>query len=200
MTKQQFLNAVEARLAGLSPSDIQKSLDYYNEMIDDRIEDGISEDDAVTAMGDPAEAARQILSELSLPKLIRAKNRTRRKLAAWELILLILGSPLWITLLAAAFVVVLAAYIVIWSLLLAVWVVDFVFAVVGIALLPSSIFTMLSGGVVSLLLFLGAGCLLIGLAIMLFFGALPLSRLAIRASRGILMGIKKLFIGKGEGK
>ena len=47
MDKRTFLNSLREQLYGLSQSDIDKSLEYYSEMIDDRMEDGVSEEEAV---------------------------------------------------------------------------------------------------------------------------------------------------------
>ena len=45
MTKSDFLNALAARLGALSEIDIARSLDYYEEMIDDRMDDGMTEEE-----------------------------------------------------------------------------------------------------------------------------------------------------------
>ena len=37
MDKRTFLNSLREQLYGLSQSDIDKSLEYYSEMIDDRM-------------------------------------------------------------------------------------------------------------------------------------------------------------------
>ncbi len=198
MTKAEFLRALEACLQGLSPSDIRRSLDFYGEMIDDRIEDGMPEHDVVLAMGAPADAARQILGELSIPKLIQAKGKRARPMPTWAIVLLIVGSPLWIVLCAAALVVILAVYIVIWSLVIAVGAVDFALALCGVALIPSSIINAFTSGVPSMLLLLGVGLVAIGLSILLWVVGKPIVKLAISASRSIVQGIKHLIIGKGE--
>ena len=39
MKKNEFLAELRGRLAGLSEADLNRSLDYYAEMIDDRMED-----------------------------------------------------------------------------------------------------------------------------------------------------------------
>ena len=96
MTKAEFLAAVEGCLRGLSQSDIQKSLEYYSEMIDDRMEEGMSEADAVAAMGPIPEIVNQILMDLPLPKLVRARTRPSRTVRMWEILLLVLGSPVWL--------------------------------------------------------------------------------------------------------
>lgn len=51
MNKEQFLAAVRERLSALPRDDVEQSLDYYGEMIDDRVEDGMSEEQAVEAWG-----------------------------------------------------------------------------------------------------------------------------------------------------
>ena len=51
MTKAEFIEQLSTTLKGLSDEDIKKSLDYYEEMIDDRMEDGKSEEEAVGGLG-----------------------------------------------------------------------------------------------------------------------------------------------------
>ena len=41
--------------------------------------------------------------------------RPRRQLKAWEIVLLVLGSPLWLSLGLAAIAVIFAFYVVLWS-------------------------------------------------------------------------------------
>ena len=73
MKKQEFLAVLRDRLRGLPQEDIQRSVDYYSEMIDDRMEDGLREESAVAALGSMDEIVSQILMETSLPKLVKAK-------------------------------------------------------------------------------------------------------------------------------
>ena len=63
MTKREFLEAIRKGISTLSTDDINKSIRYYSEMIDDRIEDGVSEEEAVAAMGNPDDVIAEILSE-----------------------------------------------------------------------------------------------------------------------------------------
>lgn len=198
MTKQAFLAAVEARLQGVSPSDIQKSLDFYREMIDDRIEEGMSEAEAVAAMGSPEEAARQILSEMPLPKVIKAKADPGRSLHGWEIALLIIGSPVWVPLLLAAFVIFFAVYVVIWSVVIAFFAVDVAFAGCAIAFIPGGIIASVSAGGGVLVLLLGLACIFAALTILWFFVCLGLSKAMVKLSVLIIRGIKSLFIGRSK--
>ena len=45
MNKQEFLSALSDKLSVLSEEDKEKSIDYYSEMIDDRMEEGLSEEE-----------------------------------------------------------------------------------------------------------------------------------------------------------
>ena len=51
MTKWEFIAALGARLSGLPKNDIDERLNFYGEMIDDRIEEGLGEADAVSEVG-----------------------------------------------------------------------------------------------------------------------------------------------------
>ena len=80
MNKEQFLAVLRARLSRMPQADLERTLQYYREMIDDRIEDGMPEADAVADVGDPAELAAAILH---LPAKQTAL-RTARRPAAQE--------------------------------------------------------------------------------------------------------------------
>ena len=51
MTKDEFMARLRKALSGLPESEISRTLDFYDEMIDDRIEDGMTESAAVEAAG-----------------------------------------------------------------------------------------------------------------------------------------------------
>ena len=198
MTKKQFLAAVAGELDGLSQSDIKKSLDYYSEMIDDRMEDGLSEEEAVAAMGSVKEIAHRILTEFPLAKVIKVKHRPSRGLRAWEIVLLILGSPVWLPLLAAALIVLLAVYIVIWSAIVVLYAAELSIGAVGIASILGTFLCFLADKSETALLLFGAGLLLVGLAILFFFVVIKATAGVFWLSKQILRGLKSLLIGRGK--
>lgn len=128
MNKQEFLKALKKELSSLKRQERAEQLRFYSEMIDDRMEEGMSEREAVSSIGDAKEVAAQILGEASLP-LAKAQNQKRLK--SWEILVLVLGSPLWIALLLALGAVVLSIFVVLWSLVLAAWAVALPFMVFG---------------------------------------------------------------------
>ena len=200
MTKNEFLSALRKSLEGLPKEDIERSLAFYGEMIDDRTEDGMSEEEATASIGLPNDIAAQILSEIPLPKLVKAKMKPKRRLRAWEIVLLILGSPVWIPLLAAAFVVLLAIYIVIWSVVIVFFAVNITFAACSVAALALIAATAATANIPAAIAFLGASLILAGLTILAFFGCKESVRGMLKLSKLIIKTIKSCFIGKEAAK
>ena len=63
MNKIEFLEQLEARLRGINIVDRIRSLDYFSEMIDDAMENGMNETEAVASLGDIDEIADRIMQE-----------------------------------------------------------------------------------------------------------------------------------------
>lgn len=119
MSKGEFLQSLERLLKSLSKSEREKSLSYYSEIIDDYMEDGYSEEDAVEQVGNPGVIAQEILEEQE-GKAGRQLSGGMKGLIA---VLLVLGFPLWgslmlagVCLLLAAALMVVSVYIVIWCI------------------------------------------------------------------------------------
>lgn len=70
MRKEEFLTALRAGLTGLLPEGVEKLVEFCSEMIDDRMEDGLTEEEAVAAAGSLDELIQQAKTEL-LPVKIR---------------------------------------------------------------------------------------------------------------------------------
>ena len=121
MTKLEFLESLEKGLSGLPKNDIDERIAFYSEIIDDRIEEGLSEEDAVSKIGKIDEVISQIIADTPINKLVKEKIKPKRNLRVWEIILLILGSPIWLSLFIAFFAVILSIYVAIWSIVIALW-------------------------------------------------------------------------------
>lgn len=198
MTKVEFLSSLREELHGLPITDIEKSLDYYSEIIDDKIEDGLTEKEAVEALGSVGEIASQILLDTSLPKLVKTKVKPHHPLKVWEIILLILGSPIWLSLLLTAIVLVLTIYIVIWAVIISFYSAILSLAIGGIAAIVSCAVFIFCGNAAQGALFLGGGLVLIGLSILSFFGCNQLAKYAVILGKKILLPIKSCIIRKGK--
>lgn len=196
MNKNEFLATLRERLNGLPEEDIIKSLDFYGEMLDDRIEDGMSEEEAVSDLGNIEEIISQILSAVSLPKLVKEKVKPKRALKAWEIVLLVLGAPLWIPLLVAVILVALAIYLSIWSVIISLYAVDLAVAICGLAFVGVAVALLFDGQFVPGGVVFGAGLVCMGLSILLLFAFNLVTKGILWVSKKVLIGIKGLFIGK----
>ena len=77
MTKQIFLTKLREGLYGLPQNDIEERVTFYSEMIDDRMEEGISQEDAVSEIGDVQNIVSQILMETPITKIVKEKVEKR---------------------------------------------------------------------------------------------------------------------------
>ena len=102
MDKQTFLTRLRNGLSGLPQEDVEERLTFYSEMIDDRMEEGCTEAEAVAEIGPVEEVLAQIVADIPLTKLVKKKMKPKHTLKAWEIVLLVLGSPLWLSLLVSA--------------------------------------------------------------------------------------------------
>lgn len=196
MNKAEFLAALRERLSGLPEEDFNKSIDYYTEMIDDRVEDGMSEEEAVACLGSMDEIITQILSEVSLPKLVKEKVKPKRALAVWEIILIIISAPIWFPIVFSAVTTILSAYLSIWMMVLSLYLLDLSIAISGIAFIGLAIAELFKGAFAVFGALLGFGLVALGVSILLFFAFNLITKGIIYISKKVLLGIKSLFIRK----
>ncbi len=196
MTKKNFIEELRRALCGLSEDEIQHSLDYYEEIINDRIESGMSEEEALKAIGTPEDIAREILLEMPLPKIIKTKYKQKRSWQAWEIILLILGSPIWLSLAIALLSIAFAAYAVIWSVVIALWATGVSLAAVSVFCTVKFALTLVSAAPFALL-HLGTGFVCAGTAILLYFVCIKLTVLLVKASVALLRKLKSKIVERG---
>ena len=198
--KEAFLNELKSGLNGLPQQDLDERLSFYGEMIDDRMEEGLSEEEAVAAIGPVDDVINEVLAEIPLSKIVKEKIRPKRSLKAWEIILIVLGFPLWFPLSIVAFVLVLVFYIVLWVLVLCLWVIELALGACSLAGLVGGIVYIAQGNVGFGIVLIGAGLTLAGLCIFLFAGCKAATVGTARFAKVIVRGIKKLFVGKEKTK
>ena len=200
MTKQEFLCLLRQKLSGLPEQDIEDRLTFYGEMIDDRIEEGCSEQDAVSDIGSADEIAAQIIADIPLTRLAKERLKPTRKMSTVEVVLLAIGSPIWLSLAIAAMAVVLSLYVVLWSVIVSVWAVFASFAACAVGGAVAGVVLACVGNVPSGIVLLGAGLVCAGLAILLHFGCGAATGGIVWLTKKIAFGIKKCFVRKEVAK
>jgi uncharacterized membrane protein len=196
MRKCEFLQALRGRLCGLPERELSERLAFYREMIDDRMEEGISEEDAVSAIGSVEQVAEQILSEVPLARLAKEKIKPRHRPAVWEIVLLALGSPIWLSLAIAAFAVLISIYVVLWSLVISAWAVFVSFAACALGCVLGGVGFALFGERLSGVAVIGVGIACAGLAVLMFFACIGATKGIAWLTERIALGVKKCFLKK----
>lgn len=180
MTRDEFLGRLGELLACLPAEQIEETKAFYAEAIADRMEDGMSEEEAVAAMGTPGEVAEATLDDL--PAVPRAIARTRRRSTALLWVLTVVGSPVWVPLLIAFVAVALSVYVCIWVLALCVWLVAAALGGMGVVELLFAAGGVAIGHVPYVLASAGVGLGLIGVALLAGAGAWAASKQIARLS------------------
>lgn len=197
MTKADFLQLLERALAQLSDEERQKNLEYYSELLDDMMEEGMTEAEATAKLGSPNQIAQSILQEMPLGKLVSTRMKPKSGWTPLAIVLAVVGSPVWVPLLLAAVAVVLAVFVSIWALGFAAVavVLGLVVAVVAtpIIAIKAATLTLPVG-----LLLLGAGLVLLGLCVLGGLMAVELCKLLWQLTVWLAHKVKGLFIRKEE--
>lgn len=194
MNKQEYLEAIRSRISAMPADDVNRFMDYYSEMIDDRVEDGLSEEEAVADMGSPDAAVEQILEDMPLTKLVKEKIKPKHELKAWEVVLIVLGSPVWIPLLITAAVLLLTLWIVAFALLISFYAVVLSFVVAGIGGLICTIPLFVANSLYTAVLMLGAALIGIGIAILFVVSVKPVTVGIFKVCKASVNGIKRMFV------
>lgn len=196
MTKLEFLEQLRAGLSGLPQEDIEERLSFYSEMIDDRIEEGLLEEEAINEIGNVDEIVAQIIADTPLTKLVKEKIKPKRVLRAWEIILLILGSPIWLCILLAIFAVILCVYIVLWAVIVCLWAVFVSLFASALAVIVAGFGLIFTGNTPSGLIMIGATLICAGLSILMFFACKAATKGTAILTKKIALGFKKCFVRK----
>ena len=185
MNKQEFLE----RLRKVLPQqDLEERLNFYSEMIDDRMEEGLSEEEAVRTVG----SVENILAE-DTPEEI--KNPTRKKWKAWDIVLLVLGSPVWLSLLISLFAVVFSLYISAWAVIVSLWAACGALIGCAFGCAVAGVVCLFVGKIAPGIASLGIGMVCAGLSIVFFYGCKGATKGSLRLTKALY---KKCFAGKEQ--
>ena len=190
MNKQEFLAALARELEPLPREERERTLTYYGELIDDRLEDGQDEGEVIQSLGAPKAVAEELLGE-EQPQL------PNRGLRVWVIVLLVLGFPLWGSLLVAAAVMLLCVFLCLYipAFVLGVLALSFLAgAVLGVAGTP---FLIADIGLAAGLFQLGLAVGMLGLAALSAVGFWYTGKATAKAGKALWRWLKR-SVGKGR--
>ena len=187
VNKMQFLQSVREQTAGMPLTEINRLLEYYSEMIDEAMEEGMSEEEATAHLGtweeicaqieefrtsepQPTEPIKEDFTEEQQNPIPEKKPKKRISLPMWAVVLLILTSPVWgaivLALGIAAFAVIVSLVVIGGALVISLFAVVLSLAVVGVVGIPAAFVLLVTSSIAPFLLTLGGGLVCAGLAIL----------------------------------
>ncbi len=190
MTRKQFLDGLKQEMHGLPQREIDQTLHYYSEIIADRMEEGMTEEEAVAKMEPMHVIARRVAADF------RGTAAPRAKMSGFMIALIILGFPLWFPLLITGAALMVVMLTLAWVMVLVLWAVCLALFSGGMA----AIITLFIGGYrfgVPVVGQIGLGMAAMGLSIFLFYGAKGAIPLATGATLRLVSRIKKGFVRRG---
>jgi uncharacterized membrane protein len=196
MTKSEFLQQLREKMKGLPKTDIEDRVNFYIEMIDDRIEEGLSEEEAVRDIGNVDEIVTKQIDDTSLTKIVTEKVKPKRRLKAWEIVLIILGFPLWFPLLMFILTMLLVFYIIWWSAVIVLWSIEGSLIMSVFAAIVNMFAFTFRGELLSGFGYFGLSLLTAGLSIFLFMGCVAVTKATFQLMKKVTLKIKKSIIGE----
>ena len=198
MRKQDFIKELRLNLSFLPKEEIDDRISFYSELIDDKIDEGVKEEDAIKSIGSIDEIINQIIDEMSLSKIAKDKIKQKRKLSGLEIALIIVGSPIWLSLLLSLIAVLFSLYIIGWSIVISIWAILISLIAVLVAGIVLTIISLFSNIYIVALSYLGATLVILGLTILMHYVCKIITRLYIKLTKLIVLSIKKKMLKRGE--
>ena len=196
MTKSEFISALDKKMAAFPAEDRQRTLEYYVEMIDDRMDEGLSEEEAVRSLGSIDRIYGETVSGLPLRSVILKRLTPTRRFKVWEYILIFFGFLVFgLPIIASLFAVAVSLLASLWAVVISLYAVPI--ALLGGGAVGVVVFfpTLFAGTTVKSLFILGSGLFSLGLIYPFSRLAIIFSRFAVFATKGMLIGLKKLIAG-----
>ena len=203
MSRDAFIGELRHRMAGLPQEAVDRTVEYYSELIADSMEDGVAEEEAVSRLGSLDEIVANVVKETPLTQIVQTRVQESRKKggSGWVIALLILGAPVWLPLLIAALAVLFALFIALWAVVIALWAVVAAVILTGVVAVVAGIVELCRLHLPQGLVLLGGGLVCMGLCALLFLLMKLITVGTVKLCKLIWTGIKSLFVGKkGKGE
>ena len=206
MNKQIFLDGLRTAISSLPPEEVNKTLAYYAEIIDDRIEDGMSEQQAIASLEPVQVLAGRILAEYgknpaAQPPAQQQYSGRQKSGASTALIvvLAILLCPIWMPLAAALLGLAIGLICLLCGIIVLISAAVVGLAVAGVAIL---IYAFANPGIwgMPLTFSLGLAFICVGIGILLIFPAIALVKLIWRGIESLCGKIHSWLTRKKGGR
>ena len=196
MNKREFLNELESRLQGLPKSDIDEKVSFYDEMIQDMVEEGKTEEEAIYSLGSIDEIVDQIAGETKITKLVKERIKPKKSISGLTIVLLVIGFPIWLPLLIVFGVLLLLGFILLWTAVIVSYSIEAALIASGFGGLFANLIALfhgefsIGGFAVSLIA--------AGLSLVFFAVCIYATKISFRLTASVLLDIKRRMIGGKE--
>ena len=200
MSKEAYLDLLNQKLLDNEIPGADQMVDFYAEMIEDRMEDGMTEEEAVATMEDVDSIVEHAKADRPITELVTARvkesheNAVKKGHGTLWMVLAIIGFPVWFPLMVAFFAVLLSVYIVLWAVVGTLYVVEFAFGISAAACFVFG-FGVLFGWIPIATTLVGWGLALVlgGLFLLLWHPICALAGALIRLIKATFRKIKGVF-------
>ena len=198
MSRDAFIGELRHRMAGLPQETVERTVEYYGELIADSVEDGLTEEEAVARLGSLEEIVASVVKDTPLTQIVETRIQERKKKGSsgWVIALLILGAPVWLPVLIAVLAVLFALFIALWAVVIALWAVVAAVILTGLAAMVAGVVELCRLHLPQGLVLLGGGLVCLGLCALLYLLMKLLTVGTVKLCKWLWVGIKSLFVGK----
>ena len=198
MSKDAFIGELRHRMAGRPQEAVERTAEYYSELIADSMEDGLSEEEAVERLGSLDEIVANVVKETPLTQIVQTRVQEGKKkgVSGWVILLLILGAPVWLPLLIAVLAVLFALFVALWAVVVALWAAVAAIVLTGLAAMVGGVVELVRVHLPQGLVLLGGGLVCLGLCALLFLLMKLITVGTVKLCRLVWTGVKSLFVGK----
>ena len=190
MSKQEFLDELRHKLKGLPKSEVDERINFYSEMIDDYVEEGLGEEESIDKIGNINDISEQIVSDIRVTNSEK-KNSAGKNALFWG------GSPLWFALAIAAASVIISLYAALWVVIISFWAYFVSLAASGVGGVVAAVAFVINGNATSGLAVFGASLVCAGLSVFALYGCKAATKWACQLTKKVAH-VKKLFVKKEE--
>ena len=198
MSRDAFIGELRHRMAGLPQQTVERTVEYYGELIADSMEDGLTEEEAVARLGSLEEIVASVVKDTPLAQIVQTRVQEGKKkgISGWVILLLVLGAPVWLPVLIAVLAVLFALFIALWAVVIALWAVVAAVILTGLVAMVAGVVELCRLHLPQGLVLLGGGLVCLGLCALLFLLMKLITVGTVKLCRWLWVGIKSLFVGK----
>ena len=198
MSRDAFIGELRHRMAGLPQETVERTVEYYGELIADSMEDGLTEEEAVARLGSLDEIVASVVKDTPLAQIVQTRVREGKKkgISGWVILLLVLGAPVWLPVLIAVLAVLFALFIALWAVVIALWAVVAAVILTGLVALVAGVVELCRLHLPQGLVLLGGGLVCLGLCALLYLLMKLITVGTVKLCKWLWVGVKSLFVGK----